>query len=106
MELYSNAGLTTNPVNTGTAVRMSLSPQYSQQNLTKKMLPYSSPNTKSFSFYIPSPSYTRRKRGFFLSRKKYNKKEIFNRISLRRNPFHNSGLVRPQNKKGEIQGGY
>jgi hypothetical protein len=45
-------------MNTHTAVRMSLSPQYSQQNLPKKILAYSSLNTKAFSFYIPLPSYT------------------------------------------------
>jgi hypothetical protein len=39
------------------SVRMSLSPQYSQQNLPKKILAYSSLNTKAFSFYIPLPSY-------------------------------------------------
>jgi len=37
---------------------MSLSPQYSQKNPPKKMLAYSSLNTKALSFYIPTPPYT------------------------------------------------
>jgi hypothetical protein len=65
---------TATPVNTTAAVRMSLSPQNNQQNLTKKILAYSSSNTGVFSFYIPSPSYTRKKEQFLSSRKKYNKK--------------------------------
>jgi len=45
-------------MNTITTVRMSLSPQYSQKNPPKKMLAYSSLNTKALSFYIPTPPYT------------------------------------------------
>jgi hypothetical protein len=69
-----SAGVTTTHVNTTTAVRMSLSPQNNQQNLTKKILAYSSSNTRAFSFFIPSPSYTRKKKQFLLSKNKYNKK--------------------------------
>ena len=45
-------------MNTITTVRMSLSSQYSQKNPPKKILAYSSLNTKVFSFYIPSSTYT------------------------------------------------
>jgi hypothetical protein len=46
------------PMNTITTVLMSLSPQYSQKNAPKKILAYSSLNTKALSFHIPSPPYT------------------------------------------------
>jgi hypothetical protein len=54
--------VTATPVNTTAAVRMSRSPQNNQQNLTKKILAYSSSNTRTPSFYMPSPSYRGKKK--------------------------------------------
>jgi len=61
---YSNDDLTATPVH------MSLSLQYNQHKLTKKILLYRSHKTRAFSFYIPPQSYTRKKMPFF------NKEEI------------------------------